>query len=555
MADVAGRLPVEVLIKRESAAWTSKLRWEQLLRECYEFALPNRNLYFSGDGVTGAEQGAGQKKTDRLFDSTAPVAVMKLANRIQSNLTPPFTRWGKIVPGPLLKEQQRSAEQAQEIMQILEQVNRQLFTLIAVSNFDSAAGEFYLDLVTAGLAVMQIVDNIDTMASPVNFVTIPQSQVAIEEGPWGAIWAYYRRHRMPVHLLEHHWPDAKTLETPKGQTDEEWMSQKVDVKEVTYWSPKADRWLYDVILVNKGDGKQKDSARIVERQYKTNRLVAARWSKSAGEVQGRSPVMLALPDIKTLNLVKEFTLRNASIAVSGMWIVDQSQTVQQGKIAIRPGAQIAVRNTAGNKRAAVEPLQRPEGFDVAQLVIEDLKQSINDILMNKSLPPDTGPVRSATEIVERMKELSQDLGAPFGRLISEFLRPLITSVLGVLHDMGVIVVNENAIKVDGAFVDIEVQSPMAASQELAEVETTIQWLQILQSLGQEAFLLNAKIEDIGAGIGQKLGVPSEFIRPAQERKDMQGMAGQMLGMQQGQGGASAGIPVNSNAPPPARIAA
>src|SRR3546814_13099960 len=45
-------------------------------------------------------------------------------------------------------------------------------------------------------------------------------------------------------------------------------------------------------------------------------FIAFRWLKAPGETYGRSPVMKALPDIKTANKVVELVLKNASIAVT-----------------------------------------------------------------------------------------------------------------------------------------------------------------------------------------------------------------------------------------------
>ncbi len=58
----------------------------------------------------------------------------------------------------------------------------------------------------------------------------------------------------------------------------------------------------------------------------------------------------------------------------------------------------------------------PEGIEVE---INDLVANIKRILLDESLPPDNMSARSATEIVERMKELAQNLGSAFGRLINE----------------------------------------------------------------------------------------------------------------------------------------
>src|SRR5512134_2123352 len=66
---------------------------ENLWEECYEFALPHR-------GGIMTPRRPGERRTDRLFDGTAPDAVDQLAASLMSQLTPPWARWFRIAPGP-----------------------------------------------------------------------------------------------------------------------------------------------------------------------------------------------------------------------------------------------------------------------------------------------------------------------------------------------------------------------------------------------------------------------------------------------------------------------
>ena len=54
-------------------------------------------------------------------------------------------------------------------------------------------------------------------------------------------------------------------------------------------------------------------------------------------------------------------------------------------------------------------------------------------MLDDSLPPDNMSARSATEIVERMKELAQNLGSAFGRLIAETMVPLVKKTLEIME--------------------------------------------------------------------------------------------------------------------------
>jgi len=89
------KMQPQELIKRSSLAFTRKDDWRQIYQECYEYALPQRNLY-DGNYEAGVP---GQKKMQKVFDSTAIDSTQRFANRIQSGLFPPYRTWCRLQAG------------------------------------------------------------------------------------------------------------------------------------------------------------------------------------------------------------------------------------------------------------------------------------------------------------------------------------------------------------------------------------------------------------------------------------------------------------------------
>jgi hypothetical protein len=79
------KLEVGQVMEREAQAQARKDDWRSVYEDCYEFALPQRNLY-SGYYEGGV---SGKNKMARVFDSTAIHATQRFANRIQAGLFPP----------------------------------------------------------------------------------------------------------------------------------------------------------------------------------------------------------------------------------------------------------------------------------------------------------------------------------------------------------------------------------------------------------------------------------------------------------------------------------
>ena len=131
------KLEPRKIMKRAEKAEARKDQWRTIYEECYEFALPQRNLY-SGyyEGKT-----PGQNKMARVFDATAVNSTQRFANRIQSALFPPYRNWCRLQAGNDVPEERKD-----EIGQALDIYTEKMFDVIRQTNFDLAMSEFLLDL-------------------------------------------------------------------------------------------------------------------------------------------------------------------------------------------------------------------------------------------------------------------------------------------------------------------------------------------------------------------------------------------------------------------------
>jgi hypothetical protein len=153
--------------------------------------------------------------------------------------------------------------------------------------------------------------------------------------------------------------------------------------------------------------------------------------------------------------------------------------------------------------------------------------NIKKILLDDTLPPDNMSARSATEIAERMKELAQNLGSAFGRLITETMVPMISRILYVMDDRGLI---EMPLKVNGLEVKVIPISPIAQAQNMGDIEKIMQWVQMSSALGPEGQMA-VKTGSIPDYVADKLGIPADLRTTPQERQQMMEQAQQMMQMQ------------------------
>ena len=496
------RLTAKQILSRHDKALTKKEDFRNLYDEAYEFALPQRNLY---DGYYDGGVG-GQNKMNRVFDSTAISSTQRFANRMQSGIFPPQRNWCRLEPGSDIP-----LDRKQEAQLALDAYTETFFDTLKQSNFDIAIGEFLLDL-SVGTAVMMVQpgDNVH----PINFIPVPQFLVAFEEGADGKVDNVYRRVRIKGEAIQRQWPDAIIPEKIQIQIDNK-PTDDVELIEATVYDDKRGDFCYHVI--HKGTNEE-----ILYKRMNYSPWIVARYAKVAGEIYGRGPLITALPDIKTLNKTVELQLKNASLSISGVYTAADDGVLNPNTVRIMPGAIIPVARNGGPQGESLKPLPRAGDFNLSQIIMNDLRQNIKRVLLDESLPPDNMSARSATEVVERMKELSQNLGSAFGRLINETMMPLVSKILYVMDERGLI---NMPLKVNGLEIKVVPIAPLAMAQAMEEVEKVLNFSQIIQSMGP-AGQMAIKQEEMIDYVAEKLGIPQRLITTKVERMMMMQQAQQ-----------------------------
>lgn len=482
----------EQLLKRYRKAKDRRSVWEAHWQECYEYVLPQR------DGFLG-QSTPGDKRTDRLFDGTAPDAVDHLAASLMAQLTPPWSRWFGLAAGRELTPAEREGvapalDRAAEIIQ----------SHLDRSNFAVEMHQCYLDLVTGGSASLLFEESAPGETSAFRFTAVPLADAVLEEGPEGRLDVTFRRNRLTVPGMKKRFPDAVLPDDLLKRAEDD-PDLRVDLIEAVV--PEAHGYSYTALLAGDGVSGQ-DITLLAKGRFTSSPFINFRWLKAPGEAYGRSPVMKALPDIKTANKVVELILKNATIAVTGIWQADDDGVLNPANIKLVPGT--IIPKAVGS--AGLTPLEAPGRFDVSQLVLEDLRNRIKHALLVDRLAQIDSPRMTATEVLERAAEMARILGATYGRLQSELLTPLVTRAVAILRRRGEI----PDFRLDGHLVDLQYRSPLAQAQAHQEAQNTLTWLGSLGGLGPTAMAV-VDVAATARWLGRAFGVPGELIlEPAEQ---------------------------------------
>ncbi|MCW9035582.1 MAG: portal protein [Alphaproteobacteria bacterium] len=461
--------------------------WESHWRECYDYVLPQR-------GGFDNQSAPGSKKTDKLFDGTAPDAADQLAASLLARLTPPWSRWFGLTGGPEIEPEERDA-----ISGKLEKATLTLKSQFDRSNFAVEIHQCYLDLIIAGTACLLVEESAPGEPSALRFTAVPLSQVAFEEGPSGKLDITYRCTEMTLVQLKGRFSDAKIPEDIIKRAEDN-QQTKFNVIEAVH--PGKGGYNY-VALLEDDAGFSGEPIVLKKGKFRSSPFINFRWLKAPGEVYGRSPIMKALPDIKTANKVVELVLKNASISVTGIWQADDDGVLNPANIKLSPGA--IIPKAVGS--SGLTPLEAPGKFDVSQLVLNELRENIRRALLADKLGQINAPRMTATEVIERTAEMARLLGATYGRLQVELLTPLVLRALSILSRRGEI----QSLKVDGRLIDLQYNSPLARRQAQEEAEAALKWIEMVNSMGPEAVGVIDK-PAAARWLGRAYGVPDELIK-------------------------------------------
>ena len=491
------------ILKKYKEAKGIKDHWKDRFEEAYEYCLPNRESFY--------DESPGQKRTDKIFDETAVVGVQEFASRLQAGIVPTFARWADFQAGSEIPPEQKP-----QINLELDKITDYVFQILQTSNVNQEIHEAFMDL-AIGTGVM-LVEEGDAI-NPIKFSSIPLTRVCLNNGPDGAIDTVYRTRTCK--------PEEILILYPKAKLPEDFdplkQKKKITIIEAVYkiYEPNVEKYKLCVVM--------EDPKHILfEEEYEgegSNPYLVFRWNKASGEVYGRGPVFNAMSAIKTCNLTIELILQNAQMSVSGVYTYEDDGVINPDNISLVPGSLIPV--APGSR--GLTPIQAASNFDVAQLVLNDMRANIKKALYMEALGKPEGTPMTATEVSERMADLSRQIGASFGRLQSELINPLLRRIIRILSKQGRIDVP----KINGREVKVAPRSPLAQAQHLQDVADVTRFNEIIAgTFGPQMINLIVDQNATAKYLAEKMNLPEKLIRDEQEQKQL---ADRMSQLQQSAG--------------------
>ena len=479
----------ETLIQNYNQSKSQHQLWQSIYDDAYNLFMPERNLY--------SETSEGEDRTTRVFSSAGVIAANSFVNRMQQGLTPPEKKWMILKAGPAIPDENKD-----QVNEALDQITEIFFNAIRSSNFNLAISEFYYDLFI-GTACLLIKEGDEK--TPVIFTAVPNKNISIEDGIYGTVQTIYRIFELRSELVLQYWPLATYI--PKVDNEK----KKVEILECTYFDYDTNKWHYYVI-------NKKEKNVIFKSVFEVSPWIVTRWSKMSNEVFGRGPALQALPEMKMLNKQKEFSIQGMALSSVGVFTVADNNVLDYSKFRLYPGALNPVERNAGPNGPSISRLDTGGNPNLEQYHMEETEMTIKKLAFDSQLPPLAGSPKSATEIMERVRDLQIDIGGAFGRIMYEMIKPIVVRTLSILWKKGLIPPELNVKNIDDFFIKVEMLSPIAKQQSIEDVQNITNAMQLSAMINPQGMAITYDIEALDAELGEKLGVPAKFIRDKKDRE-------------------------------------
>lgn len=482
--------------------------WEEHWREIAERVLPRQD-WFQASNKT-----PGEKRTEKVFDATAGLALERFAAAMESMLTPRTMRWHKLkVRNPEISDDKSIQAYLDEVTDILFQVRYN-----PKANFASQVHENYMSLGAFGTGAIFIDD---VVGSGIRYRSIHLSEVYFCENYAGMVDKIHRKFEMTARQAAQRWGTERLPEKVRASLEKQPETKFefihcVKPNEDMMPGRKDYRGMPFVSYYISTDGKSV----ISEGGFNSMPYAVSRYVTAPKEIYGRSPAMTVLPEIKMINEMSKTVIRAAHKIVDPPLLLQEDGVLQAFNA--RPGA----LNFGGvNERGEqmVQPLQTGARVDIGMDMMEQRRKVINDaFLITLFQILVESPNMTATEAMLRAQEKGALLAPTMGRQQSEMLGPMIERELDILARAGVLPPMPEALVEMGGDVEIEYVSPLNRAQRAEEGVAILRTLESVTPLAQidPSVMMIFNPEMIARELSEINGVPAKILRSREEVEQM-----------------------------------
>lgn len=507
-------------MQRQSQLENDRTTFDAHWKEVAERVLPRQDEFLQKRTVEG------DKRTEKIFDSTALLALDRAASAIDSLISPQTQIYHRLSP------EDEGLVEDRAVKLYLDEVTKLLFRVRyrPMANFASQAHECYVTQMAFGTMAMFVDDHIGI---GMRYKSIALSDMYIAENHAGIVDYWHRKIRMSARAAAQKWGErnlpevvAKALiKEPFRKFDfihcvkpnEEIKSGARDYRGMPFSS-------YYVSC----EGKKL----ISEGGYRTAPYAVSRHVTSPNETYGRSPAMMVLPDIKMVNEMEKTIIRAAHK------IVDPPLLLHGDGVLSAFNARPNALNYGGvdeQGRQLVVPMKTGSNLPIAVEMTEQKRKVINDafyVTLFQILVQN--PQMTATEALIRAQEKGQLLAPTVGRTQSEFFGPIIDRELDILAASGNLPPMPEKLRRTGGGVKAVYTSPLARLRRAEDGVAIMRTIEALAPIAQVQPDVYDRFDPdkVLGELAEINGVPERVLRSMEEMTQLRDERKQAAQVQQ-----------------------
>lgn len=448
----------------------------------------------------------GSKKTEKVFDATPALALQRFGAVIDSMVSPQGQTWQR------LRSSNPELQKVHKVKVYFDTVTDILFRYrySTKANFAGNASQIYKLVGAFGTGNM-MVNPRDT--GGVIYESLPFQKTYISKNSEGVVDTVFREFEWTARQAKQRWgenlPDCiKNCEN----VDKKFTFVHCVMPRENYDPERIDflgmPWMSLYYSMD-------DKERVLEEGgYTSWPIPTITYDCSPGDTYGRSPAMMALPDIKMLNEMNKTVMRGAHQRIAPPLLLADDIA-----FSMKPNA-LNVGGMSAEGRPLAQRLDMGGDTGLGVDMMQQKRDIINSIfLVSVFQMIDTagGDRRTATEWIERAR-MSGAILAPTVSEFNRFLGQVVVREVDILARQGLVPeMPGELIEAKGEY-EVQYDSPLSRAQRSEEASGFSRTLQQITPLAQidPSILKSFKSDDIARGLADLNGMPAAWLYSPEE---------------------------------------
>lgn len=414
-----------------------------------------------------------------VLDSTARKSAGILAASLQGAMLPTGVKWFDL----LFRDD--AINEDKEAKEWIESCARRMFLAMEDSKFQLAAEESIREIVDFGNTVMILEEVLkDGVYKGLDYTSVPIREIYFDENYKGGIEVLYRRLQWtPIQIMSK-FPEEDVPDTVKQKAIGEESQNKMDLIFCIYPRNEIDPDTVKppVAAINRPYGYKyvlHETQETVgeEGGYYEFPAFLARWGKTSGSKWGWGPGHIALPDVRTANMMVKDDLAYREKIVDPPSLVSERNIF--GSLDLSAGGVTIVQDING-----IRPYESGAHYNEAQMSLENLQKRIEDHYMVNELQLKDSPRMTATETVDRREQILKMYGPMRSRFQSELLDENLQRTFNIMYRNGQFLEAPDIVIQSAGQIDVKYTSPMARAQRAEEIVSVERWVGFIANLSE-----------------------------------------------------------------------